>query len=922
MFDPPAFAARATRCSLLCGLGLALASADAATAQMIQMPSFSLPTATNAPRLVVRPADLPALRTRKTDSAYSGYFNAFRGVVDGALGTMNFATLGDDRLASVAKGAGLLEQLGETPPGTRFTRYRDVAVLALKSLSDREGAGLFGGGNLNALQDAGRLQSMAEGYDMLRGTGVATVDDDAVRAKLADWANAYMEDAQLGFRVNNWQIKSGAALVTTALAMSDHPDARGWFTRGLGWINASLEQMGTASGWYREGVHYLNYSLNNLVSTAYHARNAAGADWFTALKPFVRFSLDTRLPDGTSAPFEEGVSNVLPHHVMWGAYGQDPIAGEMVWAWQNSTKDLGNYDNQQLHSATAFVFFDATVAPRAPTTSPTRFYDGDSAFAALRSTHGADGRVGLLYGALDYANTELIDSRHNTRSPLDFVMSGAGANILPTSGGGPQVTTSANRGYYLLASSKNLPLVAGTAPFLMMPSDVSVGDRLDAHDSNNAPGFVDAVSMTVPVYAGARSVTRTALLVGGEYFVVADAMAANAAIDFAIPWRGRGTRTLGSVMSSPLTASWVYRNTTLDLFAAAAPAGARLASTSGFYAERFGTEEAISGARVELRGADVRVLSVLEPRASMGTMARVAVDLSSGLVAALRIEGGAHRDTLAASTPSGGGGLNAGDVVGRGKVVVARERMGTLAAFAGVGVELLRFGGREVMRVEGSALTFSAELGTNALRVVLSGDTLRSNTTVVFADLPGVDLGQRYGATLDGRALDSRELEQTAQGFRVTLVRGGVLRIAADLPPPADGGVRDAGLPMDAGAPVMDAGTAPDAGLVPDAGTAADAGTPVDGGTSTDGGTVIDGGARDGGLTNDGGLTIDAGLSADAGMPPRDAGMNVDAGVAPTPPSSGCAVAQDGTGAGSLAWAALFALAFASIRRRKAGRAR
>ena len=81
----------------------------------------------------------------------------------------------------------------------------------------------------------------------------------------------------------------------------------------------------------------------------------------------------------------------------------------------------------------------------------------------LRSGFGAEALQLTTLTAVDHSTSTNIDSRHNTQNPMDLVVAGAGVSLLVTSSGGPEVTRSTRRSYYLQPSSKNVPLVRGTA---------------------------------------------------------------------------------------------------------------------------------------------------------------------------------------------------------------------------------------------------------------------------------------------------------------------------------------------------------------------------------------------------------------------------------------------------------------------------
>jgi hypothetical protein len=344
----------------------------AARAQSLQVPAISLPAASSAPRLLLSPSEIARLQARRTDAAYLAYYASFKGYVNARITTSVSSGRTDDDLAMIAKGASILHELGETPPAGPYASYRDAAVAAIKAIQSRTARDIFGNGNIDDNADPGRLQSLAEAYDTLRGTGVAGADDSAMRARLQNWAGAFAADQLFGFNGNNHSVKGGAALVTTALALCDDASAASWLQSGVSLINIGFSSMASTTGWWRESEYYLDYSLNNLVPAAWHVRRATGIDWFATLRPLARFAIDMRQPDGREAAFEEGLPVVFPFQAMAPAYAGDPIAGEMEWAWEASGKDTVNFTNQQLAAADQFLFVDATLLAVPPAGSPTR----------------------------------------------------------------------------------------------------------------------------------------------------------------------------------------------------------------------------------------------------------------------------------------------------------------------------------------------------------------------------------------------------------------------------------------------------------------------------------------------------------------------------------------------------------------------
>ncbi|RME71228.1 MAG: hypothetical protein D6776_10555, partial [Planctomycetota bacterium] len=442
--------------------GALLLCALTASAQSVpQLPPISLPPVPSAPGMLFAPADVPALRARRSRAPYDAWYNAFRSFVDARLGRVSSA-LGDDALGRFAKAAAALHALGESPPSGPFASYRDAAAEAIIAMADRSPNLLPGTGTLVPQYDSSTLQCMAEAYDLLRGSGLPAATDRAVRARIATWASAVASDLPLSVNPSNIMAKAGAALVSTALALPGEAGAAGWLRTGLDYLDRVLADKLSPEGWWREGPHYANYTLNNLVSTAWHVRNRTGVDWFPTLRPLVRYALDATAPDGLLAPYEEGIAVSFPFHTLLAAYPGDPLQPEMAWAWSRSAGRLGSYLNQQQHDVTAFVFFDDGVAPQPPASdTAASFVAGDENLVVLRSGRDRDAIHASVLTAVDYSLLDVLPSRHNTRNPLDLVLYAGGHTLLPTASGGPQITRSANRSVYLSPASRQTILVNG-----------------------------------------------------------------------------------------------------------------------------------------------------------------------------------------------------------------------------------------------------------------------------------------------------------------------------------------------------------------------------------------------------------------------------------------------------------------------------
>lgn len=751
-------------------------------AQAIRLDPVPLPAAEPAgPSLWFSASDLPAVRARVGDPALATYLSSFRGAVDGNLATLasNPTSVSDDALAKVAKGAALLHQLGETPPSS-FATYGEAAVAALRNLGPRSPQGLTTPPDVvDVLQDSGRLQSMAEAFDMLRGTGaVGPADDAPIRAILADWADALRDDINLagwpfppipGHR-DNWGIKGGAALVTTALAIPAHAGAPTWLSFGQRLLNESLARVTSPTGWYREGPHYLNYSFNNLASTCWHVRRATGLEWFDDIAPLVRASIDMRQPDGSAAPFEDGVPNAFPHDVLAAAI---PALGPvMTWAWAASSRDPVNYDNQQLHDATRFLVVDPAIAATPPAWQPTRFLAEDANVHALRSLWDPGAVQATMITAVDHDDSTTFDSRHHVQNPLDLCLFARGSMLLVTASGGPEVTRSANRAEYLNPRSKGSPLVGGSAPFVTDAADVVSSSRTDAHDSAGLPNhWADLASTAVTAYAGADRVTRTLALLDERLLLVADEMTASVARDHELTWRGRGTRAVLLDAPDLQRISWTNGPDALDL-AAVSNAPHSLLLRDSFYAPAWGVEEVVQAAHLAVTTTDSRRLSLLVPRGAGDPPLSVAALSASG-VAAMRFDEAATA-TLAALGPRGAAW--SADAVTRADaaLVAVREDAGMLAALAVTDATTVEVRGVPVLSAT-APVTLVLTVSPGAFVAELSQDQAGS-VDVTFSGLPGIAWSSPLDVTWNAAPAPEASLRRTAIGLEVLgLGSGGTL---------------------------------------------------------------------------------------------------------------------------------------------------
>ncbi len=725
-------------------LAIALAAttvvaASAAHAGLVVPPAGTLPAAQDYPTLWFDGSDPNALAERAAHPVTSATAASVKAWVDGRLASL--ASANDDTRARVAKGAGLLYVLGESPPAAAaFSSYADVVVAAIGGIGTREAVDSvfeFASpppGAIHILQDSGRLQSLAEGYDLVAGAGLSDADDTLMRARIGNWANAMRDDWNLagGFGIpghqDNWGVKGGAALITTALALRGDPDAQSWFDVGTSYVAASLDRVASATGWYGESAWYVNYSLNNLASTAYHLQNAAGVDWFGPLEPLVDAAFALRQPDGQSPPFEEGIANTFPWHVLLTAYPSR--APEMLWAWENSPQNTHNYSNQSYHAVTRFFIDALDVTAAAPTWAPTQFLGPDTHLGVLRTSHASDALQVSTITATDYDSSGAIASRHHMQNPLDLVIHGFEALLVPTGSGGPTVTTSANRSLFLSPKNKNLLLVDGKAPYVTDVSDITMTTQLDSQDvAGVSHRLLDATHTRVANYLYSNGVSRMVGLVDERYVVIVDHLTATSALPLELSWRGRGTRTDGGSDGMPGFVWTTPEGPTISLDVVGSTA-LDWTPQAGSYATDWNVEEAIAGVFVGATAEQLGTISIWRP-APFGVPGTLAAVTATGGAAVDYADGG-FSDRWLTPEEASGTVLADGDSL-EGAAGLIRRAGSDVTGFAMIDGVRLVADGEELIRCTGAcSLSASVVAGDLGATLAVSLNAVPTPTDLVI----------------------------------------------------------------------------------------------------------------------------------------------------------------------------------------------
>ena len=660
------------------------------------------------PRLLFRADDLPVIHARLDRQPYVGLMQeVLRRIRNADSIALDDHAIAAERLkARAAKSLAFLYAIDRT--------VVDGEVVPFASPDERAAVGRRAHDLLLAMYDRSRLavppplggwdrdistseelQQYATAYDTLLGGGWDFGDDQPlIVARIATLAgelydNYVNPESAQGFALlhqNNHRAKTGAALVTAAVALAEYEPASGEDPRGVrdpaDWLEYGLDQadlvmrysLVTGDGAYGEGPFYFRYTSQNLLPfwRAWD-RLVDGSDWLARgvvvpshwrhplLARGLRWTLDMTLPDGSLAPQDDG----NPGRCYY--FGAAPAGGEPAygWRWQNCPTSYDTDGNISL-AADAIVAYDDALAPAPPQGPSTAFYvEGGNAI--FRSDWSADAVVAILQAEHDTASEfgrdrdgmAVAPQSHEHPEPGAYMLYAYGErlaldpgylsftqkslvdkpqdhNVILVDGAGP--------GNYLTASFDWLetPLGRNPADGHATLSDALDGERIDAARVTTRYGQ--------PV-ADSALIQRRALFLGDRYLLFADAVAAPVPRTYTWLLHGNGGGDSGgSFTTTAHGARWRRPRASLDTGIAFDVGPAAFDTVEGIHEEAGGARRTHTTLRASASGEAVRALQVVYPSQTVGDPAAPLIDpfaVAGGT--GLRVYDASHGSHIAAA---------------------------------------------------------------------------------------------------------------------------------------------------------------------------------------------------------------------------------------------------------------------------------
>ncbi|MBK1876664.1 heparinase II/III domain-containing protein [Pelagicoccus mobilis] len=407
-------------------------------------------------------------------------------------------------------------------------------------------------------------QNFAAAYDWVQ-PGLSKQDDEIIRGHLIEHARYTYENLwSWAGSPHNHLSKPAWGLGSTALVLSDHPEAKDWLTRAVKAANATTRYFFAGDGMYREGSHYYIFSFINFVPFLYHYENTTGFDAFSYYQSAFEWPIVTRNGKGWMWNFEDSFIRPYPSHLVAKAFldtptllhSKAPLSEVLQWNYQatdysafdaSEAKSGFNYTGASWDYAKALVeylCYDPSIAAAKPDVSPVQFMkSGQSVFRSDWDFNDPKSRTLIFHGVAEADNHEHYDHLSFVLHAENQMMS-SDAGYTRKSYGEPM-----RREWYLTDEAHNVVLANGKAP-------VDVAPNLAPYSSHRFVTPFFSCEIKEAPYAEGGKHRRLVAMLDGDKYAIADFVALPKAGEIEVVMHG-GRATL---TSSDALHEWRYSN--------------------------------------------------------------------------------------------------------------------------------------------------------------------------------------------------------------------------------------------------------------------------------------------------------------------------------------------------------------------------
>ncbi|MCX5659476.1 MAG: hypothetical protein NTW19_07105 [Planctomycetota bacterium] len=705
--------------------------------------------------------------------------------------------------SSVAKAAALRYALDPSGPTAAADLAKAVAALKV--------AAVPGGTEITKTEPT---TSYLMAYDFLRAAPVSAADRATIEASLLAVANTLgggLSDYNVRGKVGGTRGLAGVVLGNQAL-----------LNQGLADLQNHFNYSTTNDGWFTDSQgHYLNYTLAHITAFARAYQQGSGVDLFANLKPYADMTIGMRLPNGAVPNVSNGTITPVAVNMLSAIAGPAANAN-LIWnltTGSGSTSgphafDVTNVINNDGTFTNSFVLTDFSVAPQAPSTSPTFITRGQSGVSVFRNDWGTSSNYLMLSPGVDSPASvgtfngipaipgATFPAYHSQNDTGEILVAAKGVYILAAPGYDRRDLSNSPAGYdpkradwhnVVLVDGNvgTLPGPAGSIPNsenpleyggpnlgrTTRPGDFTHTSRLDSAERGNFKGVNDFSSLVL--HYNDADVRRSIAFPNEDYFVVADAMNSASSHAYAFNLVGRGTQTVLTSTPSLVEVKWELEGKQVIEHLLSTHAMS-LGTTQLWMMNTYNVFEQTQRMQAGISADHAGFLSLIET-GNAGDPSRYNItNRSTATLTAMTVASPLDGWTDTIFAQGAMGPQSAGPLSGDAQFAYAREKAGRLdSVMISVG-QHLAFNGAEVFDAS-APVTLSLLLGHDGILGTISSDDLAPGTLLRFFHIPGI-----ASATLDGLALEFTN----AGGYS-----------SVTLPILAQSGALIAGAPPAAGAP-------------------------------------------------------------------------------------------------------------------------
>ncbi|MDQ8196775.1 heparinase II/III family protein [Pelagicoccus enzymogenes] len=373
-------------------------------------------------------------------------------------------------------------------------------------------------------------QNFAAAYDWVQ-PALSAEDDALIRGHLVEHARYTYENLwSWASSPHNHLSKPAWGLGSTALCLSDHPEAKAWLERAVAASNANTRYFFSGDGIYREGSHYYIFSMINFLPFLYHYENTSGYNAFGPFQPAFEWPVLTRNGKGWMPNFEDSFIRPYPSQLVAKAYRyaptrlhtEAPLSEVLQWNFRNT--DYEAFDKSEERSGfnytgaswdypkalVEYLCYEPSIAATAPDVAPVQFLgSGQSVFRSDWKSGDPKSRTLIFQGVAEADNHEHYDHLSFVLHAENQMMS-SDAGYTRKSYGEPM-----RKEWYLTAEAHNVVLANGEAPV-----DVAANLAPLSRSQLMSPFFSSEIKQAP--YAAGGSHQRLVAMLEGDRFAILD----------------------------------------------------------------------------------------------------------------------------------------------------------------------------------------------------------------------------------------------------------------------------------------------------------------------------------------------------------------------------------------------------------------